>query len=243
VLRLVNTACKLIFHRAQRSGTGGDDSSPGGWIHVQCTYIKSYMTPLHTLLWCCARSLPLAHISRPQRILSTLTCPSLFTHHSTAFHYADPHPPFRRSLPLTPAPFTHSVALNPSFRLSSPLTPAPFTPALHSSYSAAFHPSLPHHSLPPFSPPHAERTAVTSQESLKSTLNNLPSSASLSSPSSLRSFYTPDGLRMTGLGMRSYMHTPAAGARTTSGAAPRVSLRGLRPPTSCWSWRLFRDAS
>jgi hypothetical protein len=136
VLRLVSTACKLLSHRAQRSGTGGDDSSHAGWIHFQCNYIKSEITPLHTLLWHCARSLPLANISRPQQILAALTCPSPFALDSAALHYAALHPSSRRpSLP----PFT-TAALHPSFRHSSPFTPPPFTAALHCRRPSRFIP-------------------------------------------------------------------------------------------------------
>jgi hypothetical protein len=123
-------------HRASRSGTGWEDSSRACSFHVQCYYIKSEIAQLHTLLWHCARCLPLAHISRPQRILAAQTCPSPFALRSAYLNYAGLHPP-----PFIPSPLAldsrtlHSCPsyrpLHPSFRRSSPLSLPPFTPALH----------------------------------------------------------------------------------------------------------------
>jgi hypothetical protein len=103
-------------------------------------------------------------MSRPQRILAALTCPSPFTLHSAAHH-----PSFGRSSPLILAPFTpalhcaalHSAGYHLSFSRSSRLTPArhsrpslpPFTAAPFTLHSAAPYPSRPHPSLLLFTTP------------------------------------------------------------------------------------------
>jgi hypothetical protein len=135
-------------HRAQRSGTGWEDSSRACWVHVQCNYIKSEITPLHTLLWhyaCSSSSCshqPSSVIPRRSNvpvalrtsIRSSLCPPSPFTPSpfTAALHSAARHPSFRRSSPFTPPPFTPALH-------SPPFTPPPFTPALH---CAALHPSF-----------------------------------------------------------------------------------------------------
>jgi hypothetical protein len=138
VFRLVSTVFKPLFRRAQRSGTSTEDISRASWIHVQCNYITSEITPCHTLLWNCPRSLrSCSHqpsSANPRR--SRSRHPSHFT------------PPFFTTppSPLTPSPFTsavYSAALHPSFRRTSTITPAHLTGACHSAarhcrlYSAA----------------------------------------------------------------------------------------------------------